>query len=430
MFISTIPSLSSSRCFRDLTQSSNNQHPVWNHQPVIVPLNKNLQILLAIPSSTMGLFDFLGTSTPPVSIPTFIQGSGRDSTDLQIRSLLYLFQRLRINRLALFPAEGSLKYADGKLWDDILSGSDMSVPKLDGMYNLTAFEKLLLCDNHRVLIDFPKNKFRMLCILSEYPSANFSRPLSPTKFGASSDEMEDGFPVFKDYKERRVVNFSFSILPVDTPITARLLASELANSLLYVEHFSYVTILARYHIASKVVREVLGTSTEDAFITLSEDSKANLLFKYLTELAFIVQVIRIYDQYIKMEQPARPSSPTKLRSVRSYTNLPQSPSRVLLPTTPNTILRPLSPKKSLTNLRSSLTSRPSISNFNANEIYNPVAAPPSPEKRRNSGSGFGDSSLSYNTLYGREVRADLWEKSKNSIREKLAREIRQIEVSK
>lgn len=378
----------------------------------------------------MGLFDFLGSSVAPVSVPTFVQGSGRDSTDLQIRSLLYLFKRLRINRLALFPNGNSLKYADGKLWDDVLSGTDMNISKLDGMYNLAAFEMLLLRDQHRVLIDFPKNKFRMLCVLSEYPSANFSRPLSPTKFGAASEEMDGGFPVFKDYKERKVLKFCFSILPVDASLKCKQVASELANSFLYFEHFPYVSLLARYHIARKAIGAVLGTATDDVTISLSEESKAEILFQYLTELAFTVQVIRMYDQYIKMEQ--RPSSPTKLRSVKSSTTLPQSPTRVIQPTPPNQ--RPMSPKKSLANLRGPLlTSRPSISNFSANELYNPVASPPSPEKSRASGSGFGEfstSSLSYSSLYGREVRSEIWEKAQNSIREKLSRELKEIEASR
>lgn len=384
------------------------------------------------PNLVMGLFDFLGSSVAPVSVPNFAQGSGRDTTDLLIRSLLYLFKRLRINRLALFASGNSLKYTDGKLWDDVLSGTDLNISKLDGMYNLAGFENLLVCDQYRVLIDFPKNKFRMFCILSEYPSANFSRPLSPTKFGSPSEEMASGFPMFRDYKDRKVMNFSFLILPVDTPLTSRQLASELANSLLYVEHFSYVSTVARYLIASKAIGTVLGTTSEEITITLSEDSKADILFKYLTELAFTVQVIRIYDHYIKMEQPTRPASPTKLRNVNSYSNLPLSPTPVLQPTSPNQ--RPLSPQKSRANLRGPLlTSRPSISNFNANEIYNPVASPPSPEKSKGSASGYGEfsgTSLLYSTLCGREVRTDIWEKAQNSIREKLSRELKVLDTSR
>lgn len=375
----------------------------------------------------MGLFDFWGAASSPVTVPTFQQGANRDSTDLQIRSLLYLFKRLRINRLASFVNGSSLKYTDGKLWDEVLSGTDLNISKLDAMYNLSGFEKLLLLDEQRVLIDFPKNKFRMLCVLSELPSPNFSRPLSPVKGATTSDEMEGGFPIIKDYKDRYVQNFHFLLLPLDTKYTSPQLAAELANSSIYVEHFSYVTFPARVHTANKAIRAVLGeTAGEDSSIVLSEDTKATLLAKYLAELAFLVQLIRIYDQHIKQldSLPVKPLSPVKLKSMPSIPHLQSSPSRVLQPTSPN--LRRLSRPKSLANLRApQLASRPSILNFNANEIYNPVASPPSPEKNRPSIStlgGYSASDLSHHSLYGREVRPELWEKCKSSIREKLSRE--------
>lgn len=374
----------------------------------------------------MGLFDFLASLTPAVTIPTFVQGADRDSTNLQIRSLLYLFKRLRINKLALFPSGDGLKYTDGKHWDDLLSGTDLTIAKLDSMYNLAQFEQLLVADAQRVLIDYPKNKFRMFCVLSEYPSADFSRPLSPVKGASTADEFQDGFPVLKDYKERKIPHFYFSIIPVDTSVPFRELAADLANSLLYVEHNSYVTFAARFHVASKAISYVLGnTASEDAMIFLSEDSKAAILSRYLNELAFHVQLIRIYDQHIKQIEslPVRSQSPTKLRSVKSFSHLPPSPTKIGAPSSPNH--RQLSPKRSLANLRApQLTSRPSISNFNANEIYNPVAAPPSPEKSRKPISNIGvlsGTNLSDTLIYGKEIRPEIWEKCKHSIREKLAR---------
>lgn len=379
----------------------------------------------------MGLLDFWGGSTPPVTVPTFEQGTKRDSTDLQIRSFLYLFKRLRINRLAPFPNGNKLKYTDGKLWDEVMSGTDISISKLDSLYNLSKFEQLLLLDKQRVLIDYPKNKFRMLCVLSEYPSASFSRPLSPTKGVSTADEMENGFPVMKDYKDRNVQNFYFSILPVNTKITCRQLAAELANSPLYSEHFSYVTFATRLHVANKAISSKLGSSSsEDTSVLLSEDTKAALLSKYLNELAFLVQLIRIYDQHIKQagSLPIRSQSPTKTKSVNYFSHITTSPSLAAQPSSP--AQRPLSPKKSLAYLRSpQLTSRPTISNFNANEIYNPVASPRSPEKNTIPISAFSEisvSNLSEHTLYDREVRPEIWEKCKYSIQEKLARESKLI----
>lgn len=385
----------------------------------------------------MGLFDLFGATTT-ASVPTFTQGAGRDSTDLQIRSLLYLFKRLRINRLAPFPNGNTLKYIDDKHWDDGISGADASVAKLDAMYNLPRFEQVLLLDPQRVLVDYTKNKFRMLCVLSEPPSAGFLRPLSPVKGLSTCEESESGFPLFRDYKDRRVSSFGFSLVPVARATTRRQISAELAQSLLYVEHFSYVSFAARFRVASNAVEKVLGSGPESSSVQLSEDTKAAVLREYLNALAFLVQLIRIYDQHVKMEL-SRPESPTKLESpklesppklhsARSYSHLPPSPSRVLQPASPNQ--RALSPKKSLANIRQ-LASRPSISNFKANEIFNPVASPPLEKKSGSSGlpSGLGhahsiDQSNLDCGLYGRDVRPEIWEKCKSSIREKLLRERR------
>lgn len=379
----------------------------------------------------MGLFDFLGSPAPAVTMPTFIQGANRDSTTLQIRSLLYLFKRLRVNKLALFPLEETLRYTDGKQWDDLLSGTDLTIAKLDTTYNLAHFQLLLLSDPQRVLIDFPKNKFRMLCVLSELPGADFSRPLSPVKGASTSDKFEDGLPVIKDYKDRKVPNFQFSVITVDEDIPFRQLAADLANLPLYAEHNSYVTFAARFHIASRVVKHVMGNAiAEDALLILSEDHKAQILLRYLTELAFHVQLIRIYDQHIKQIEPVTVrSSPQKLRSVKSFSHLPPSPTKIAPPTLPNQRL--LSPKRSLANLRTpQLTSRPSISNFNANEIYNPVASPPSPEKLRQpiTFSGYSGTGLSDTLIYGKEIRQDIWDKCKFLIREKLVRESKVLKL--
>lgn len=347
----------------------------------------------------MGLFDFLGPAGP-VTVATFELG---DSTDLQIRSLLYLFKRLRINKLAPFPNGTTLKYADGKYFDGV---PDAHVQKLDGLYNLAKFQKLLVSEEHRVLIDYPKNKFRAFCILSEYPSSNFSRPLSPVK-GNSTDEIENGFPVLKDYMERRVKNFSFSLL-APGKVTVRDLALELANSLLYVEHHSYVPFSARLQAAREAITKTTGVASDDGVISLKEESKTAIVGEYLRGLAFLVQLVRLYDEYTK--QHSEPVSPTKLRSVKSFSQMPQ-----LSPTKPS--LSPL--KTSARPLSRNLSSKPSISNFKATEIYNPVT---SPQKTPMSGSTLAGSVSHEFAILGKEIRPELWEKCKLSIKDKLARE--------
>lgn len=385
----------------------------------------------------MGFFDFfpLGSNSDPV--PTFTQGPGRDATDLQVQSLLYLFKRLRINRLATFSLGDTLKYTDGKLWGQGMINHEGNISKLDKSYNLQRFLKLLVEDEHRVLIDWPKNKFRALCFLSEYPTGSGTTLLPDT-----ISKHEDGsLPGFVDYKDRPVHSFAFMVLPVNTSIFVRDLALDLAQSLLYLEHHSYISFTSRIQTAEKAIAKFSEKGA--TMLELTEALKASIVLEYLRQLAFLVQLVRIYQQYIKPKEPETPlGSPKKttadlprsLRLAKSFLQLPNvgkipikptlSPKKSmanLTSTSPKRTMGDLSPVKLEAGLRKQLTSRPSISNFRANEIYNPVTSPPisaSNSENRVIGSG---ALLSHLSEYGRE-NTDLWEKCRASIQEKLNKE--------
>lgn len=209
----------------------------------------------------MGIFDFMRP------VPHFRQDAGCDSTGLQIESLLYLFQRLHVHLLAAFTANGQLRH---------LAPTQPNALKLDAQYNVAEFERLLVCDKHRVLIDFPKNKFRLLCILSEEPET---------------------LPPFKD--NRRYTSFRFSVLPLGHT-TRRDVALFLAQSNLYCEHSS-VSFSTRLKVANEVlVRHVKGEAFE-----LTQKLKALLVHAFLCDLAVTVQTFRIYDEYARRESPRK-----------------------------------------------------------------------------------------------------------------------------
>lgn len=377
----------------------------------------------------------MSSSSEPLLLasgPTYKFGANRDPTDLYAKALLYVFKRLQINRLASFPSEGTLRYSNGQPWNP--TSDDTHLAKLDIIYNVARFEKVLTADEYRVLIDYPKNKFRMMCVLSERPSASLLRPSSPSKGHTTTPE--NGLPVLFDYKERAVPAFEFSLLKVENPITCRELADFLAESLFYVEHHSYVPLAARLHTARAAVCATFPKSSQTSVVELLEDTKAQLLLRYLRSLAVIVQVVRIYDLHSKKNQmlPTRvvktlgvtnPSTPPRLRTAQSFSGLATLSPQANLTLSPQTNLRALSPKKSNAHLQPGITKRPSVAEFRANEAFNPVTAP-SPERKLNARILTLDANSLLTSLFDFQVQPELWSKCQQSIQDKLARERRII----
>lgn len=352
------------------------------------------------------------------TVPQFVQGAGRDSTDLQLRSLLYLFKRTLVSRLGSFGTPKWLPAGD----EDGLYRQ-----KLDAVYNTEGFIAALGTDEYRVTVDFVKNKFRSFCFVLEHPSASFFRASSPTKTSSMGDsEFEDGFPVFRDHKDRKVRNFRFVLLPL-LGVSAHSIASLLLNSDLYVEH-TRVGMDRRYQLALNAVTEAIGSAgaSENAPMNISEDQKALIIRNYLTTLAIEVQTARIYDEYIKQRNsPVRPPSPARIRSPSPVKSLTSTLSATtLVEATNNLSLSPpksperrLSPLRSSANMRlrssspSKLKAKPSVSKLKLEELYNPVAAPPKPELVASDSSD-----------HEKEIDQELWAKCVLAVKDKIARE--------
>jgi len=230
----------------------------------------------------MNIFGVFGKSGGSgVTIPTFKQGDGHDSVDLQIKSLQYLFKRLRINKLSPFlNGDGSLKYTDTVIHKDRESLNFFQ--KLDQMYDTDTFKSKLVDDEYRVMIDYAKNKFRAYCILSDYPSTNLSRPGSPVKGGSFNGESDD-FPPFVDYKDRRVKTFRFLLLPVDE-VSIEFIANSLSTSDIYVEHFGTLDFGSRFQYAMDSIGRVIKDerfSNKTKLISITENEKELIVQYYV-----------------------------------------------------------------------------------------------------------------------------------------------------
>lgn len=89
----------------------------------------------------MNFLSLFGTSANKTAkVPNFEQGENHDSVDLQVKSLLYVFKRLRLNKLSSFLGKDgttySFKYVDGDKQLNSDSGVHNYFQKLDAMYNV------------------------------------------------------------------------------------------------------------------------------------------------------------------------------------------------------------------------------------------------------------------------------------------------------
>lgn len=379
----------------------------------------------------MGFFDLLSfssssssTSTSSSIIPTYDQN--QDSINLQIKSLLYLFKRLQIDKLSTLPnKDGTLRYIAKK--NELVIDDDPTFNKLDKIYDVDKFLNILLNDEYRILVDFIKNKFRSMCMIVEYPSNLSSRPSSPIK-GQSTNNPTMIFPDFKDYKDRNMngKNFKFVLFPLND-VSIDKIAQILVNSDIYIEH--KVSYSKRYSIALESIKSVISINQKR--ITINE--KNQIIRNYLIKLSFHVQLLRIYQEYIKLnslnptsplppsQQP--PSSPTKkpitLRKSMSNLNLNKSSPTLQQNTSPTK----LSHKKSI----NQLSKKPSIPRFKLDELYNPVTSPRKPIPVQNNNNNNynkpeSDSSSSNNDLDQENLRVDIYEKCKMAILDKLNHE--------
>lgn len=396
----------------------------------------------------MNIFSLFGKpSNSTAKIPTFEPGS--DSVDLQIKSFLYIFKRLRINKLSPFLNKNgdtySLKHVNGNKKNDDSIEIQNYFQKLDAMYNVEHFKLVMINDEYRVTFDFIKNKFRSYCILSNYPSDS----LSATTVVPSDKE----FPIFQDYKNREIKNYRFSLMPLKN-ISIEFISNTLTMSDIYIEHHFRIDFDTRYQYAIESIDKVLKFGktrpSRTNLINITEHDKSLIIRLYLTKMAFNVQLNRIYEEYVKhsSKTPGN-SSPVKynpkgsLTHSSSFSNLLQ-PSNTKL-NNPKTNLS-LSPRKSTIDMKrsrspsptKSLKSKPSVSKLKMNQLYNSPSPAPSPtpfavhesmETPRSDTSS--NTSLGPDNVIGSpkklpdipiELRLDIWDKCKFAINDKLERE--------
>lgn len=399
---------------------------------------------------------FSTSANKSAKIPNFEQGEGHDSVDLQVKSLLYVFKRLRLNKLSSFLGKDgtvySFKYVDGDKQINSVSEVQNYFQKLDAMYNVEKFKQVMINDEYRVMVDFTKNKFRSFCILSEYPS----------KSTLSSQGIDNGeFPDFKDYKDRDVKHFRFSIMPLQNT-SISFIANTLSTSDIYVEHHHKIDFSCRYQYAmdsiSKVLNMERNMSDIDSSISITDAEKASIIQYYLKRVAFFVQLNRIYVEYLKHHatrgsptKVSAPISPSKsvsslLQSYVSNSKLTNSMSNLSLAPSPPK----LSSRKSMADLNKSrspsptrtLKSKPSVARMKMDELFNnPISTTPTqaPKLSNNiiDSSKSDTSSTTFNDdialispkklpEVATEIKSDVWEKCKLAVRDKLEQERKKL----
>ncbi|ANZ78079.1 BA75_04664T0 [Komagataella pastoris] len=247
----------------------------------------------------LGIFSWGGTGSSQEqkhirsaihNVPNYLEGENEDPIDLQVKSLTYVFKRLKTDQWGPFlQADESSGYGCSLKVDNTLSNGSYGNDKLDVIYNIKKFEEKLFTDEHRILIDFPKNKMRSLLILSDDTDSSIIPSLG---------------------KE----NFQFHVLKANSSDEAYY-SVLIEKSNIYEEH--QVSYRTKSSILASAIRYLDEIKPRDEF---TKDDRAWIIRQYVNKLAIHVQTQRIYRESLK-RQPSpsksrpvsRPTSPTKDR---------------------------------------------------------------------------------------------------------------------
>lgn len=326
-------------------------------------------------------------------VPTYRAGEFEDSIDLQIKSLLYMFQRCNIADAQAFiseataggvgvagaggldkyrqqaklarestaqtqkpPVSGVRRGLDKKMsLSDLKNGrgfaknsingqgarvvssaggvikarapllessteeetpGSMDKEKLDILYSKTEFDKLMKSDEHRVLIDWKKNKFRSMCLLSGKPSTG-ELPSFPVK------------------------NYSFTVLPATSSEITYI--TILCDSNLYMEH--YVSKEKRRTLAKEALDLVKSNSGNRATASFTKSDRAQVILTYLRRLSVEVQVERLYKSLYRerIKSEGKTKDPLSIPETSVPKKLTIAPSvKAAAAATPTTPQKPLS----------------------------------------------------------------------------------------
>ena len=266
-----------------------------------------------------------------VNIPYYFQGEMEDSISLQIKSLVYVFHRFQISNLKPFlkisdlTDEYDFDYLSSNNHNNFNSNNSsanqrnsinsrgiLMNDKLDRIYNVGHFKTQLLNDPYRILVDYSKNKFRSLLILSEPPNE------------------------FSEIPSLNTPNFNFLILKPNDP--AEKYVEVIVNkSGIYSEHRINnkikVQILLRIINRQKKALESHNANSSGFSAEFTKDDRANIIKSYVQKLAFYIQVQRIYKAALKSKERDMKNQLYKYsndKSIQSYKSLKSERSRMIL----------------------------------------------------------------------------------------------------
>ncbi|GME98715.1 unnamed protein product [[Candida] boidinii] len=279
---------------------------------------------------------FFQPSAPALTIPNYLQGDQEDSIDLQIKSLIYMYRKYRINDFAPFlkcnevgyyqfayrdsnhklssPShkikKNKIRHNFGKKFSNrssttsLNSNGNMSTSdsesdfekngsfdgndeymadgtniiindKLDIIYNKSQFEEIMIHDPYRILIDYTKNKYRSMLILSDLPKE------------------AKNLPKFND------PTFEFLVLRPEST-DEEYINILLNKSNIYCEH--KINYQRKFEILNNILnnqRRFLA-SPLDKF---NKNDRSKIIKLFVQKLAFHVQVERIFKATLKTKDP-------------------------------------------------------------------------------------------------------------------------------
>lgn len=204
-------------------------------------------------------------SETSISIPSHVEGEKEDSLDLKVKALTYFFKRFEIDRYPAFVSSFSNEYGL-----DLKLGKNSSNDRLDSAYNRDGFEHLILNNEHRILVDWVKNRFRSLLILSGLPSS-----------------IKDINEI--NYLGKELAGFKFSVLtPSDSD---EKYIDIILKSGIYQEHGIDIELKVR------TLKDIIQNQRDlkpSYKKTFNKDDRSTIILKYVEKLSEIVQIDRIY----------------------------------------------------------------------------------------------------------------------------------------
>ncbi|KAH3668531.1 hypothetical protein OGAPHI_002285 [Ogataea philodendri] len=331
-----------------------------------------------------------------VNVPRYLGGDKEDSVDLQIKSLMYMFERYKIYSLAPFLkiTESGASELEWLSNTEIPLHPDVIInDKLDSVYEIELFRRTLLDDPYRILIDYCKNRFRSYLILSGKPKE------------------------FNHLPTLTSPDFQFTILKPNA--SDKEYVNVLVNkSGIYKEH--KISEQTRTEIVKEILTSQRAVTGKSGF---DKNDRAKIIKFYVQKLAFHIQVERIYKATLKTKekslQPPRLSAPAVnrqrgLRTQRSVANLQSRPLR--------------------TSNRNTLRSKPSLSIMKLDNVYSEnshesdssetlISSSTSETGSEDSGDTlFTVGGPQFDKLFTEEEKTAIYEQSKMAVRIRIDRE--------